>query len=244
LSLIGDLFQAKPVKEEKAMFFGITDILLLAPALILTLYAQWKIKSIYSQMSQVRSTSRMTGAQVAKSLLQRNDINDVTVESVEGDLTDHYDPIHKTLNLSSGVYGSDSLAAIGVAAHETGHAIQHKVAYGPLKLRQTMYPMANFGSMLAMPLFIVGLMVSSLKILTTVGIIFFAASVAFTVITLPVEFNASKRALAQLANNGMVKGEEIEGARKVLNAAALTYVAAAAMAVMQLIRLLLIRNSR
>jgi uncharacterized protein len=230
--------------EGNTMFFGGIDILLLVPALILSLYAQWKVKSAYNQMSQVRSTSGMTGAQVARSLLQRNNILDVEVEGVEGDLTDHYDPVHKVLRLSSGVYGSDSLAAIGVAAHETGHAIQHRLAYAPLKLRQTMYPLANFGSMLAMPLFMIGLFVSSLKFLLDVGIIFFAASVVFTVITLPVEFDASKRALAQLANNGMVRGEEINGARKVLDAAALTYVAAAAMAVLQLIRLLIIRNNR
>ena len=225
------------------MYFGMSDILLLAPALILTLYAQWKIKSAYHQMSQVRSSSGITGAQVAKILLQRNSINDVEVGAVEGDLTDHYDPIHKTLRLSEGVYGSDSLAAIGVAAHETGHAIQHKLSYAPLMLRQTMYPLANFGSMLAMPLFIIGLMVSSLKFLTTLGIIFFSASVLFTLVTLPVEFNASRRALAQLTSSGIVKGEEIIGARKVLNAAALTYVAAAAMALLQLIRLLMIRNN-
>ena len=224
------------------MYFGMSDILLLAPALILTLYAQFKIKSAYNKWSQVSSTSGLTGAQVAKSLLQRNSILDVEVGRVEGNLTDHYDPIHKTLNLSDGVYAANSIAAIGVAAHETGHAIQHKVAYGPLKLRQTMYPLANFGSMLAMPLFIIGLMVSSLKFLTTLGIAFFAASVFFTLVTLPVEFNASKRALAQLTSSGMIKGEEVDGARKVLDAAALTYVAAAAMAVLQLIRLLMIRN--
>jgi len=224
------------------MYFGMSDILLLAPALILTLYAQFKIKSAYNKWSQVSSTSGLTGAQVAKSLLQRNSILDVEVGRVEGNLTDHYDPIHKTLNLSDGVYATNSIAAIGVAAHETGHAIQHNVAYSPLKLRQTMYPLANFGSMLAMPLFIIGLMVSSLKFLTTLGIAFFAASVFFTLVTLPVEFNASKRALAQLTSSGMIKGEEVAGARKVLNAAALTYVAAAAMAVLQLIRLLMIRN--
>jgi len=224
------------------MYFGMSDILLLAPALILTLYAQFKIKSAYNKWSQVSSTPGLTGAQVAKSLLQRNSILDVEVGRVEGNLTDHYDPIHKTLNLSDGVYATNSIAAIGVAAHETGHAIQHNVAYSPLKLRQTMYPLANFGSMLAMPLFIIGLMVSSLKFLTTLGIAFFAASVFFTLVTLPVEFNASKRALAQLTSSGMIKGEEVDGARKVLNAAALTYVAAAAMAVLQLIRLLMIRN--
>jgi len=224
------------------MFFSMTDILLLAPALILTLYAQWKVKSAFSHMSQVRSASGMTGAQVAESLLKRNSINDVTVEAVEGSLTDHYDPIHKKLRLSSDVYGSNSLAALGVAAHETGHAIQHKTGYAYLQMRTNLYPVSNFGSMLAMPLFIIG-MLMSFKFLIDIGIILFAAAVFFTVITLPVEFNASKRALAQLSQGGYLSSNEIGGARKVLDAAALTYVAAAAMAVLQLIRLLLIRNS-
>jgi uncharacterized protein len=224
------------------MFFSMKDILILAPALVLTLYAQWKVKSAFSRMSQVRSTSGMTGAQVAESLLKRNSINDVSVEAVEGSLTDHYDPIHKKLRLSPQVYGSNSLAALGVAAHETGHAIQHKTGYSYLALRQNLYPVSNFGSMLAMPLFIIG-MLMSFKFLIDIGIILFAAAVFFTVITLPVEFNASKRALAQLSQGGYLSANEIGGARKVLDAAALTYVAAAAMAVLQLIRLLLIRNS-
>ncbi len=223
------------------MFFSMTDILLLAPALILTLYAQYKVKSTFAKMSQVRAASGMTGAKVAQNLLLRNNITDVKVEAVEGNLTDHYDPVHKVLRLSSNVYASNSLAAIGVAAHETGHAIQHKIAYGPLKLRQTMYPLANIGSTLAMPLFIIGLVVS-FKPLLDIGIILFAAAVFFTLVTLPVEFDASKRALAQLASNGYVSSEEIGGAKRVLNAAALTYVAAAAMAVLQLVRLLLIRG--
>jgi len=187
----------------------------------------------------VASTSGMTGAQVAKTLLQRNSIQDVQVGSVEGNLTDHYDPIHKTLNLSEGVYGSNSIAAIGVAAHETGHAIQHKVAYGPLKLRHTMYPLANFGSMLAMPLFIIGLMVSSLKFLTTLGIVFFAASVFFTLVTLPVEFNASAKAKEMLTGYGLVSTGELAGVNKVLSAAAMTYVAAAASAIVTLLYFLL-----
>lgn len=223
------------------MFFSTMDILLLAPALFLALYAQWKVKSAFSKMSQVRSSSGLTGAQVAESLLRRNNINDVTVEEVEGHLTDHYDPIHKKLRLSSGVYGSNSLAALGIAAHETGHAIQHKTAYSPLVLRQSLYPISNFGSMLAMPLFIIGL-IMQFKFLIDLGIILFAAAVFFTLVTLPVEFNASRRALAQLSSGGYLQASEIDGAKKVLDAAALTYVAAAAMAVLQLIRLLLIRE--
>ncbi len=223
------------------MFFSTMDILLLAPALVLALYAQWKVKSAFAKMSQVRSASGMTGAQVAESLLRRNNINDVSVEAVEGELTDHYDPIHKKLRLSSSVYASNSLAALGVAAHETGHAIQHKTAYSPLVLRQSLYPISNFGSMLAMPLFILGL-IMQFKLLIDIGIILFAAAVFFTLVTLPVEFNASRRAMAQLQSGGYLQANEIAGAKKVLDAAALTYVAAAAMAVLQLIRLLLIRS--
>lgn len=223
------------------MFFSAMDIILIAPALLLTLYAQWKVKSAFTQMSKVRSSSGMTGAQVAESLLKRNNINDVSVEAVTGNLTDHYDPRQKKLRLSSEVFSSQSLAALGVAAHETGHAMQHKTAYAPLQLRQNLYPISNFGSMLAMPLFILGFILS-FKILIDIGIVLFAAAVFFTLITLPVEFNASRRAMAQLSQGGYLRAEEIGGARKVLDAAALTYVAAAAMAVLQLIRLLLLRG--
>ncbi|MBN2355757.1 zinc metallopeptidase [candidate division KSB1 bacterium] len=223
-------------------FFSTMDIILLVPALALALYAQWKVKSAFSKMSRVRSASGMTGAQVAESLLRRNGISDVAVEAVEGNLSDHYDPVHKKLRLSSGVYGANSLAAVGVAAHETGHAIQHKKAYVPLVLRQRLYPISNFGSMLAMPLFIIGL-IFQFKILIDIGIILFVGAVFFTLITLPVEFNASSRAMAQLSQGGYLQANEISGAKKVLDAAALTYVAAAAMAVLQLIRLLILRNS-
>lgn len=223
-------------------FFSTFDIILLAPALILTLYAQWKIKSAYAQMSRVRSSSGMTGARVAESLLRRNGIDNVNVEEVSGHLTDHYDPIKKALRLSSDVYHSSSLAAMGVAAHETGHAIQHKTAYGPLKIRHAIFPIVNFGSTLAFPLFILGLILS-FPTLIDVGIILFAGVVVFHIVTLPVEFNASSRALAQLSQGGFLRSEEIAGARRVLNAAAMTYVAAAAMAILQLVRLLLIRSN-
>ena len=223
-------------------FLSPMDLALLIPALVLTLYAQAKVRSAYSEMSQVRAASGMTGAQVALSLLQRNNIFDVEVEEIPGNLTDHYDPIGKKLRLSTDVYHSDSLAALGVAAHETGHAIQHKMAYAPLKWRSAIFPVANLGSTLAMPMFFIGLFISAFDFLMDLGIILFAGAVLFHVVTLPVEFNASHRAMVQLSEGGYLRADEIAGARKVLNAAALTYVAAAAMAVLQLIRLLLIRG--
>ena len=222
-------------------FFHPLDIVLLLPAIVFTLYAQYKVKSAFAKMSQVRSASGISGAEVAQKMLHQNGIYDVEVEETSGHLSDHYDPIQKKLLLSSQVFRSNSLAALGVAAHETGHAIQHKNAYFPLQIRQGIFPIARFGSSLAIPLFIAGILLS-IPFLQTVGIYFFVGAVAFSIITLPVEFNASKRALAQLSSGGYLRTNEIEGARKVLNAAAMTYVAAAAVAVLQLIRLLLIRG--
>ncbi len=225
------------------MFFFDSTMILLIPAIALTLYAQYKVKSAFSQMSKVRSSSGLTGAMVAKQLLHQNNINDVTVEPVAGSLTDHYDSRTKKLRLSEDVYNSSSLAAIGVAAHETGHAIQHKMAYIPLNIRQSIFPVANLGSSLGIPLFIGGL-IFSIPVLLDLGILIFAGAVLFHIVTLPVEFNASSRALAQLSSGGYLRGDEINGARRVLNAAALTYVASAAMAVLQLIRLILLRGDR
>jgi Zn-dependent membrane protease YugP len=224
-------------------FFSMTDVILLLPALALALYAQVKVKSTFAKMSKVRTASGMTGAKVAESLLNRNSIYDVTVEEIGGSLSDHYDPRAKKLCLSSEVYHSNSLAALGVAAHETGHALQHKVAYRPLAMRQSIYPVANFSSTLAMPLFFAGF-IFRISFLIDFGILLFAGAVVFSLITLPVEFNASRRAIAQLSSGGYLRQDEISGAKKVLDAAALTYVAAATMAVMQLIRLLLIRDRR
>lgn len=223
-------------------FFSPMDLVLLVPALILTLYAQAKVKSAFDKMSQVRSASGMTGAQVAQSLLQRNQLYDVNVEEVGGKLSDHYDPRTKTVRLSSDVYRSSSLAALGVAAHETGHAIQHHKAYAPLNWRSTLFPVANIGSTAAFPLFLIGMFIPAFDFLIDVGIVLFAGAVLFQLVTLPVEFNASSRAMAQLGNGGYLRTDEISGAKKVLDAAALTYVAAAAVSVMQLIRLLLIRG--
>ena len=194
-------------------------------------------------MSKVRSSAGMSGRQVAENLLRQNNIYDVDVEQVEGKLSDHYDSKAKKIRLSKDVYSSSSLAAIGVAAHETGHAIQHATAYAPLNIRQAIFPVANIGSRWGFWLFLIGMFISSFNFLMDIGIILFAGAVLFQIVTLPVEFNASSRALAQLSSGGYLRVDEISGAKKVLNAAALTYVAAAAMAVFQLIRLVLIRGN-
>ncbi|MDZ7315147.1 MAG: zinc metallopeptidase [candidate division KSB1 bacterium] len=217
-------------------------MIILIPAFILSLYAQYAVRSAYAKWSRVPSSSGMTGAQAAKNLLLRNGISDVEVEPVAGTLTDHYDPRAKKLRLSSENYSGTSLASIAVAAHETGHAIQHATSYAPLGFRNAIFPLANFGSTWGIWLFFIGLFVSAFRVLMDIGILLFGGAVLFQVITLPVEFNASRRALVQLAGNGYLKQHEIEGARQVLKAAALTYVAAAAMAILQLIRLLMIRG--
>ena len=222
-------------------FFSTTDLMLIIPAMILALYAQYKVKSTYKHFSAIASARGMTGAQVSLNILRNNNIYDVEIEQTEGMLSDHYDPRNKTLRLSSDIYNSSSVAALGVAAHEAGHAIQHNTGYAPLKIRHGIFPVANIGSRLAIPLFIIGLFMGS-GMLMDVGIWFFAGAVLFQVVTLPVEFNASNRALYQLESGGYLSRNEIGSARKVLNAAALTYVAATAVAVMHLIRLLILRG--
>jgi Zn-dependent membrane protease YugP len=191
----------------------------------------------------VRAAAGLTGAQVASQLLRASNIDNVTVEETSGTLSDHYDPAKKVLRLSSGVYHSDSIAALGVAAHETGHAQQHATGYLPLRIRHSIVPLANFGSSLAIPLFLAGL-VLSIPALMTLGILFFSGAVLFQVVTLPVEFDASRRALAQLHSRGILGEEEVGKARQVLSAAALTYIAATTVAVVQLLRLLMLRRSR
>jgi hypothetical protein len=194
----------------------------------------------------VAAASGLTAADVARSLLEWGGAGDVAVEKVAGQLTDHYDPRKRVLRLSEGVHDSRSLAALGIAAHEAGHALQHRDHYAPLALRNGFFPVANIGSTLAIPLFVIGLLTSRQgpSILMDIGILLFAGAVVFSLITLPVEFNASRRAVALLEGRGFLSRDEVGGARKVLSAAALTYVAATAMAVMQLVRLLLIRDSR
>lgn len=218
-------------------------------AFIFSMVAQTKVSTTFNKYSRVRNRAGFTGAQVATQMLQNAGIYDVSVQRVAGNLTDHYDPRTKTLRLSQSVYDSTSVAALGVAAHETGHAIQHDVSYAPLALRSFFVPLANFGSRLAMPLIIIGFLITSVLgggggTIITLGILFFSLSVAFTIITLPVEFNASSRAIRLLVDDGFLSSDEIGGAKKVLNAAAMTYVAAAFAAVAQLLRLIAIFGRR
>ncbi len=216
-------------------------LMLLLPALLLAIYASYKVKSTYAKYLQVPTQRRVTAAQVAEEILARAGVSGVKLEGTPRPLGDHYDPRSKTLRLSAP--NSVSVAAVGVAAHEAGHAIQHAQGYAPLALRSAVVPVASFGSQLAFPLFFLGLIFRA-DMLLNVGIILFAAAVLFTLITLPVEFNASRRAVAALGQSGLVTREELGVVKEVLTAAALTYVAAAAMAIMQLLSMLLIANRR
>ncbi|OGD16480.1 MAG: hypothetical protein A2V76_11245 [Candidatus Aminicenantes bacterium RBG_16_63_14] len=228
------------------MFFYDWTFFLIIPPLILALYAQAKVKGAYKKYSRVFASSRTTGAQAAHQLLQTAGAGDVTIEKQPGELSDHYDPRKRVLRLSQGVHDSSSIAALGIAAHETGHALQHHLHYRPMHLRSLIYPVASIGSTLAFPLFFIGFIFSKNgpSVLMDIGILLFAGAVAFSVVTLPVEFNASKRALVLLEERRFLTSEEMAGARKVLGAAALTYVASTAMAAMQLLRMFLMRQSR
>jgi Zn-dependent membrane protease YugP len=199
------------------------------------------VQSTYAKYSKVPSRSGLTGETAGRKLLNAAGLTNIPVQKIEGELTDNYDPRDKTLHLSQSVFNSNSVAAIGVAAHEVGHAIQDSNAYFPLKLRSNIVPLANLGTTLAFPLFLLGLF-ASLPVLMDIGIIAFSIAVLFTIITLPVEFNASSRAVKVLSAGGIMNEDEISEVRNVLNAAALTYVAATAMAIMNLLRLLAIRN--
>lgn len=223
---------------------GYTFILLIPP-LLLALYAQQKVRSTYKHFSTKTASSRISGSQAAQQILNSSGVRDVKIEKAAGQLTDHYHPRKKVLRLSQGVYGSSSLAALGIAAHEAGHAIQHHSGYAPLHIRNGIYPVVNFGSSLAFPLFFIGFFFrQGPTILMDIGILLFSGAVVFSVLTLPIEFNASRRALAHLQDGGYLKKDELGGARQVLSAAALTYVAATAMAAMQLLQLILLRGSR
>ncbi len=208
---------------------------------VLCMIAQGNVTSTFNKYSKVANSRGYTGADVARMLLQQNGIYDVKVERIGGSLTDHYDPTKKILRLSDTVYGSKSVAALGVAAHETGHAVQHAKGYAPLALRSAIFPVVSFSSKFAMPLFIIGILIGGLiqsYTLAFAGAILFACVVAFQIITLPVEFNASSRALRMLEDYNYLEQGEVVGARKVLTAAAMTYVAAAASSIVQLLRLL------
>ena len=229
-------------------YFDWTYLVLVLPAIILAMAAQGKVSSTFNKYSRVPSRIGITGAEAARRIMEQNGIYDVSIERVSGNLTDHYDPSKKILRLSDSVYSSSSIAAVGVAAHETGHAIQHARGYAPLSLRSLMVPLANIGSRLSMPLILLGLIFSfSSRMgdsLITLGIVLFGLSVVFTVITLPVEFNASKRAIACLGDSRILYEDEIEGAKKVLSAAAMTYVASTLTALLSLLRLLLVFGRR
>ena len=225
--------------------FDVT-MLMLIPALIFAFWAQFKVQSTFQKYSKVRAGNGLTGRQMAAAIMSRNGISDVTIEPIAGALTDHYDPRTKKVRLSEPVYNGGSIAAVAVGAHEVGHVIQHAQGYVPLQIRSAIAPVAGFGSMLAFPLFFIGLFFggANMRWLMDLGILLFSGAVFFQLVTLPVEFDASKRALAQLNETGALMPQEVDGAKKVLDAAALTYVAAAAMSALQLLRLIMLRNSR
>jgi len=226
------------------MFYWGGSIYLLIPAILLSIYAQFKISSTYKRYSKIRSQSGLTGAQAARALLNSNGLYDVRVEPIGGRLSDHYDPRTRVINLSEDVYQGSSLSSVAVAAHETGHALQHASGYFPMTLRSSFVPVANLGSGAGPILIMVGLFMQSYDWLLQLGIFAFAFAVLFQIITLPVEYNASHRALSLLQEGHMLGSEEVRGARSVLNAAALTYVAAALAAVLQLARFILISRGR
>lgn len=227
-------------------FYYDPTYILVMIGVVICLAASARVKSVFNRYSRVRSHSGMTGREAAEKILRANGIYDVQVQHVAGNLTDHYDPRSRVLRLSDATYQSSSVAAIGVAAHECGHAVQHQVGYAPLKIRGALVPVANLGSMAAWPLIILGLLINgrSSLIMINLGILLFSAAVLFQIVTLPVEFNASRRAVAVLENTGMLYPEEVDATKKVLSAAALTYVASAAAMILQLLRLLVLTGNR
>jgi len=232
-------------------FFDDLYLFLVVPAMLLSLIAQLMVKSAFSKYSKVQSSRGITGVNAADILLKNNNITDVRIEAVGGSLTDHYSPMDKKLRLSDPVYSSASISAIGVAAHEAGHAIQHATRWGPLALRSTLVPVANIGSRFGPIMAIAGLFLTANEmygsfgeLIFKIGIFLFCGAVLFYLITLPVEFNASRRALALLRSNNILTEQELSGARKVLNAAAMTYVASALTAIASLLRLILLSRRR
>ena len=230
------------------MFFPFWDpsFLIVLPALALAIYAQFKVRSTYQRMSRVQSACGRTGREVAELILQSNGISGVTVNRAGGVLSDNFDPRSRTVNLSEDIHDGKSLASLAIAAHEVGHVIQHHRGYAPVGMRDAILPAANIGTFLAFPLFFIGLIFHSgmSTVLMDLGIALFGMTVLFHVVTLPTEFDASNRAMHELTSRGLLSPDEAGMARKVLNAAALTYIAAAAMALLQLLRLVMIRNSR
>ena len=225
-------------------YFDYTYLIFVLPALLLALWAQTSVQSTFKKYSKVISSRRMTGAEAARRILDANGLYNVEVRKVSGQLTDHFDPRTNTVSLSESVYDNTSVAAIGVAAHESGHAVQHAVGYSPMKLRAAIIPVTQIGSRLAVPLVILGLLLA-IPSLAYAGCIFFATATVFQLVTLPVEFNASRRALEAIEGTGLLNNEELDCSKKVLTAAAMTYVAALAVSLGQLLRLLfLVTNGR
>ena len=227
------------------MFYGfdIYYVILVLPAILLSLWAQARVSSTFKKYQKQVSQRRMTGYDAARRILDSNGLSHIKIEHIQGNLTDHYDPRANIIRLSDGVYNSQSIAAMGVAAHEAGHAVQHSVGYVPIKLRNTVLPVANIGSHLSIPLAFLGFFLG-IESLVSFGIILFGAVVLFQIVTLPVEFNASSRAVDTLFSSGLIAEDEKKGVKKVLGAAALTYVAAALTSLMNLLRLILLFGGR
>jgi hypothetical protein len=224
--------------------FDIYYIALVVPAILFSMFCQFKVSSTFKKYSRVRTRRGITGEQAAIKVCSLGDARQTRVKAVPGHLTDHFNPKDNTIGLSQSVHGETSVAAVGVAAHEAGHASQYAQGYGPIRLRSAILPVTRVASMAAFPLILIGFMVETMPILVNIGLACFAAAFFFQVVTLPVEFNASRRALSILESGNMLDGDELRGARKVLTAAAMTYVAAMAVALMQLLRLLLIARNR
>ena len=222
-------------------YYGGTELMIMIIIMIIPLYASMKVQNTFNKYSRIRTLSGYSGEEAARRILMMNNIN-IPIKPVRGSMTDFYDPVRKELALSQTVYGANSIAALGVAAHEVGHAIQDSKQYAFLKFRHAMYPVTNFASRLSMPLIFLGII--GVGPLLQLGIILFSLTTLFALVTLPVEFDASKRALASLETSGILGPQELDGAKKVLNAAALTYVAAAVVSILSLLRLILISNRR
>ena len=224
-------------------FYFDWTVLIVLPALVFTMWAQIKVNSTFNRYSKVYTSGRLTGAEAARRILDANGLYDVKIERVHGSLTDHYDPKKNVIRLSETVHDVSSVAAVGVAAHETGHAIQHARGYFPIRVRMAIIPVTRIGSMLSMPLFILGLLLASTPFIL-LGILLYSLITVFQLVTLPVEFNASRRAMQTLESQGILYKEELDGAYSVLSAAAMTYVAALATSLLTLLRLLVIANGR
>lgn len=224
-------------------FYDYYYFILVVPAILISLYAQMKVTGTYKKYAQVLSKSGKNATEITRMILDKNGLQNVRIESVSGNLTDHYDPRANVIRLSDSVRGDVSVASIGVAAHEAGHAVQYAKGYTPIKLRNTILPLANFGSKLSIPLILFGILLSY-EPLVTIGILAFSLVLLFQLVTLPVEFNASRRALATLSSYGILNGDELNGAKKVLSAAAMTYVAAVILSLAQILRLILLNRRR